>query len=418
MAVTRGVRTTGGVLAAQIVDDFANEIWGVEFNNEEAVLCAILNNIKQTREVHASTFKVLEDIYRLRTFTVNGAVATTNTSITLDAGQVDFLQGTGGTAYSMLYVPSTGERLLVTSVTVAGDSITVSRNLGSAISANSISDGVEIFLIGDVSPEAATSGLSMTTQTVKSENYTSIFKTAVEFSGTEIETELYGEARDEDTQLKKKAKEHKMELEAMMWLSPALNTTDATTGYPLRCTGGILQTLGTGNVINLASGTYGGNLTMEVLDLGMEQWFENNPGGLKYAFGGMTAATALDRIVRQYIRVDDGKTSFGTNMREFKTNKGTIRFVMAHKIFRGELAGDLVVLDLDHGHVKYVNMKGRNTKLFRNIKTDDGYDGKKHAWQTECGLHFTGYGRENTTGLASTGADRSVHGRITGISGS
>jgi len=420
MPAITGVRTTRG--ANQInqerrPEDFADEINNVEagYKNNEAAFLALTTNISKKREVTNPKYSVLEDVYRPREGTLNGALAAGNeTTITVTTPFGDYCR-----AGTILFIPETLELIRVGAAASATSLTGCTRNYGTnglpnkPTGVGATTDegdgpalaGTEVIVrVNDIFAEGTDAPDAITILTEESYNLIEIVKTSVDLSGTLIASDLYGEANDEEYQIKKKAIEHKIDCNRSLWLSRRRIGT-ATAGAE-RKTSGILQHI-QGNRTTVSNGT----VTMKVLDAFAEKVFENG-SDTKYLFGSMAFASALDSLSRNVVRVDSGAESFGTNMKEIITNKGRFMFVLEKKVFYGDLVGLVPCLDLEY--IRYCFLRGRDTRLYRNIKTieqNDGYDGKKHLWQTDMGLDMRGYSLSHSL-AASTGSQRSVHGQL------
>lgn len=413
-----GQRTTQGVnqiLQARRVEDFADEIWNPEagFKNQESALAALLNNLKQKREVKNPKFQILEDVYRPRESTISGAHLGNATTVNVTTPFGSYCR-----AGTLLYVPSTGELIRVGAVASATQFTGCTRNFGNLGAYGkptgtvggttaegdgvALSGGETVLRVVDNFAEGTSAPDAITIQTEASYNLTEIVKTTVDLSDTLMQSELYGEP-DEPYQIKKKGIEHTIDINRSLWLG---RRSIITTGAGAeRKTAGALQYL-QGNNMTISDHI----VTLKVFDEFAEMVFENG-SDVRYLFGSMRFASALDALPRPFIKVDDKATSFGTDMREIKTNKGTFLFVLEKKVFYGDLIGKVPCLDL--AQVKYAYMRGRDTKFYRSIKdiNHDGYDGRKHLWQTEFGLDMSGFGLDHSQAAAGTTSPlRSVHG--------
>lgn len=424
MAITpiSGVRTSRGssqITQARRKEDFADEICNPEagFNNADAAFLSLISNIKKKREVFNPKYKVLEDVYRPREGTFNADYALgSETTLVVTTPFGNYCR-----AGTILYVPSTTELIRVGAVDSATQFSACTRNYGTNGDPNkptgvglttdegdgpAISTGDTVVRVNDIFAEATTAPDAITIATEESYNYIEIQKASVDLSGTLMASDLYGESNDEDYQIKKKAIEHKIDINRSMWMSRRRIGT-GTAGAE-RKTSGVLQHI-QGNRDTIASGV----VTMKVLDAFAEKVFENG-SDTKHLFGSMRFASALDALCRNSIRTIDKKSkeSFGCNVKEIVTNKGRFLFVLEKKVFYGDLIGLVPCLDLEY--IRYCYLRGRDTRLYRGIKTieqNDGYDGVKHLWQTDFGLDMRCFALDHSLSASST-SQRSVHGQM------
>lgn len=423
----RSTLYTGAVLSARKVSDFADGICNPEMGalgkaNNEAALFVLLSKINKKREVKNSRYDELEDTFNVREITLSTTVTNTGTSIDYGTANYGYWLMVG----SVLFVPSTSERMLVTA-TSAGSS-TVIRNLGAAIIGTSCTGYTEaygitieaasdvVWIINETFAEGTSAPNMISTQTQNSYNYTQIEKTVVEVTGTLKETDLYGEANDEKYQIVKKGIEHKLKINRALWTGVRSVRQDSTSGTARRTTGGMLQHI-RGNVVDYSGGAWGGTMTTKVIHDFIEKTFENGSGD-KTLFTSMFMAHAFDELLMNKLQVGEGASKLGLSCKELITSNGRLTIVVEKKIFYGDLKGYGVCLDMPF--IRYAYLRNRDTKFYQNIKDmyHDGYDGNKHAWQTEFGLDVMGYGLDfdSTTAISTTSPFRSVHGLLKGIS--
>ena len=128
-----GQRTTADPSGAtQIIRDVASRIFNVEegYRNKEAPLATLLNKLPGSRrKVTNYKYECFEEAGRVRAGTCPGGANTTATSITFDTTLGAQLE-----AGMVLYVPSTGERILCEIVNPATYTATQCiRNLGAGM---------------------------------------------------------------------------------------------------------------------------------------------------------------------------------------------------------------------------------------------------------------------------------------------
>ena len=409
-----GQRGTGNITSDQPIRDVYSKIDIIQLMGDrmnEAPLTVLLDQLHKSREVKNFKYECFEEDIRARSGIVSGSHDITTTTLTLTTGTQLYLQIRPGT---LLYVPSTGERLLVTAVQPAAHTATVIRNVEGADggfasgtegrAAVAIASGAEIKLAGDASAQGTSFPDAISTNPSSSYNLTQVFKHTAELSGTLQNTDLYGEPNTLEHRTRLALIDHKVEIENAFWFGVRSTRTDPVTGKPMNFTGGILEHIQS-NLDLITDGL----INMKVLDGFMELLAENKPGGLFYLFGGLRFSSCLDAIPRYAVRVDDKATSFGTNMKEVTTNKGTFRFVLNTKVFCGDLAATCVALDMDK--VEKAHLQNRDTTLYPRVRNVEvhGDDYTVNLVQSEVGLFMRGYGLDNPL-AATTGAARSTHG--------
>jgi len=404
-----GQRTTADPSGAtQTIRDVAKRIYNVEegYNNRDAALTVLLNKLPGTRRVVKNTkFECFEEATRVRAGTCPGGADTVITTLTFDS-----TFGAQMEAGDIVYVPSTGERIQLQAVNTATYTATQCiRNMGAAMGGVEgtatavIAATAEIKLAGIGFGEGTTAPPARSTLPEASYNFVQIFKQTTNMSGTLEQVALYGEPNTLEHRTKAMMDFMKVKINNAFWYGARREGTDLN-GKPIRHTGGVFQHLKANNSL-IADGV----LTMKVLDAFAEKIFENG-SDRRYLFGGLRFASCLDNLPRASVRVNDGVTSFGTDMREVKTNKGTFVFVLDNKIFEGEMATKVPALDLDSKTVQYAYLQNRDLTLKTHVESKKDDEAENLVFG-EIGLYMYGYGLDHTL-AASTGAQRGLHGLL------
>jgi hypothetical protein len=412
MAPIYGQRTTKDV-GTQIPRDVAAQLYSPDgaFNPDEGAVLHILNNIpKGRREVKNFKFECYEEQAFTRQGTLSAA-NTTATSLTVSAALNAELR-----VGSVLYIPSTGERCLVTAVNNStGGTTTVIRDMGGIINGDFSTEGTggtiaasaQVILAGIALPEGGTAPEAVSKLPEASYNYTQRFKRYVNISDLLDKMSLYGESATLDMRTKEAFIELKKDIQAAFIMGSRSTRLDAVTGKTIRTTGGIMQHLQT-NKKSVTSGI----LTMKVFDQFAELLAENNSSGLIYLVGGVRFASCLDNVPRSSIALVDPQsaTSFGVKMKEIVTNKLVFRFILDKKTFVSTMGNNVLALDLDSGDIKYAYVEGLDVNLKRGVQNPKDSE-LANLIQAEVGLYMNGYGLDHSL-ASSTGEHRSPHGLL------
>ena len=107
-------------------------------------------------------------------------------------------------------------------------------------------------------------------------------------------------------------------------------------------------------------------------------------GSEKVCFAGPKVIAHLQEIAKNRWQPSQVAGSYGVSMSRYSTFAGDL-LVNLHPMFRQIPAMENAMVILDMNHVKYRYMEGRDTKLQKNIQSND-FDGVKHQYITECGL--------------------------------
>ena len=321
-------------------------------------------------------FAWFEDFYGGRFAKVSGTYAA--------AGAVTVTVTGAGSQSAYIFTPGdiiknsqTGENMLVATI-ASPTTITVAaagRAFGSSPAAAG-SDGDGLFIVGNTSEENSGARNINTTRSAKETNYTQIFKTTIGASGTEKESNLYGDA-DLPYQRAKKGTEHALDIERAFWFGEKKLTVGAN-GHPMRSTGGILEFIEGSNAYVQ---NQGGPLTAPDFNTFLREgfWYGNDT---KLLFAGGVVVQAINEIARGQIRTQVLEKTYGIQINQYVTAFGTINIVH-HKLFVGDYAGYAFLIDMDS--VRYRYMNNRDTRLFTNVQAPD-VDGEVDQYITECGL--------------------------------
>jgi len=286
-----------------------------------------------------------------------------------------------------------------------------------------LSDADRILVSGNMNAEGAGMPDAISYDPTEWYNYTQIFRTPLEITGTAIETELRTNPQAYAKLQKETLQDHSVEMEkAFWWGVPSVSTGD--NGKPERTTLGIIPAIRGGYS---GHGGNGGTVADYVTDsdyagkswlAGGEDWLNEQleivfryGKTTKMAFCGSQTLMAINQIVRNNGDFAWGPdtTIYGIRVREWVTPLGSIA-LMTHPLFNHEITTRRIMVILEPENLNYRFIKNRDTQFIKeNIaKTNTGYtrrDGIKEEYLTEAGLEYhhpigwaylTGFGLANT----------------------
>ena len=417
MAV-RGTRSTSDIVAiSQEVRSVSDRLFSVDggFDQNNAPMVVILNNIPDGKMmVQNYKFECFEEPFWSRRGTVTGGALKNATSIVISSPLgAEISEGT------LLYVPASGERLLVTAGSASTLTWTVVRNAGAAIFGTddtvtktegngvAIASGGEIRLAGNAYGEGQTMPEAVSLLPESSYNLTQIFQRTTDVTLRLRKMKLYAENDPLNVRTQKMMEQIKVDIQSAMLFGVRMSRTNAI-GQLQTFTGGLFQHLAANG--NLTADTTG-ILTIRVLDSFMEKIFENYGSGRRYCFVGNQLSSCLDRVMEGRVSIIDMKAgdSYGVKMKEYETTKGTLRFVMDNKNFGGEMASQIMALDLDDGSIKYTYMDGCDILLCTGIQDPRNQQRIENGVFADVGLMKANYGLDHSL-LATTGEHRAKDG--------
>jgi len=379
MPAIQGLRGTG-----EFSVDFRpknyRELFTLLEPNGTAPLQALLA-MAGSEETNDPEYKHFRDELPSRVVTVNGALNSSATSLVLAA---DTNSNPLIVAGSLLFNPLTGETVRVTAMNVGTNTATIVRGVGST--AANIADTQVLTIAGFADQEGGTSPTAITFDASVQSNYTQIFKTAVQVSGTLQNTYLRTGSKEQES-LTKALKMHMGDIERAFFFGNK-SETNGSTSQPTRTTGGLFSLIT--NVIDASTNPYGDGVGV-IKELSFDRAlietvfaFGSNE---KIAFCGPRVISNLQQLAKNRWQPTQVSGSYGVSMTRYSTFAGDL-LVQLHPMFRQipSMANSMVIVDLPY--IKYRYMKGRDTKLQKNIQTPD-FDGIKHQYLTECGLELT-----------------------------
>lgn len=277
-----------------------------------------------------------------------------------------------------------------------------------SVSNDTDADSIEILVVGNAASEAQVgAGLAPYVTPLNIKNYTQIFRTPFQFSGTVLKTGL---KYDRTGPYKDKAKDatlqHAMEMEKAFIFQPQQLYIDGTTGLPTRITGGIIWYLR-----QWEAGTVYGN-TAATSDT------DDNKRIIENSTGAMTLAT-FNKYMERLFRVTSNQsqeklvlcgTGFLARINDLFAGKAVLHLNMeAKQKFGWDIVSHLTPfgmvhyktaplftqnatlrnsgLFLDVWNLIYRYMDGRDTVLLK-MRQPNNADYREDEWLGECGLEL------------------------------
>lgn len=367
MSTVTGAMTSTSVLSNQLAIDVGKEISLLE---PDVQPLAVFSREMNKRATVAPKFKWIEDESKARFDTLTANVAST----TLE--EIPVANGTYFQQWDQVLNTRTGEQVRVDQV--AGNNVKVTRGIGST-PANMLS-GDELYIIGTAQPENDTSKPARAKQPSVVENFTQIFRTPFEQSGTLSATAFMVQPKEWNRLARNAGIEHAKDIELHFLLGRKSATNPGPTED--RTTGGALSFISSNQT------DAGGNLSEAEFNAAMLQGMRYGHGN-KLALASGVAVAALNKFPASKQIVASNETTYGMKVTHYTSPFGSLDLVY-HRLLEGsKYAGYLIGLDmqevayraLDNGEVS------RDTKVLANRQPND-QDGMKSEYLTEAGLEF------------------------------
>lgn len=292
----------------------------------------------------------------------------------------------------MFYVEHTGEIMWVSADPVSLTEVPVLRGYAGS-TAGVVTLGThnpKLKIIGSSYEESSAAPTGINFDPSKLFNYTQIFRNTLEMSNTARNTKL--RTKEQVLEAKREVSEfHAIDMEMAFWFGRRSYNTIG--GKPARTTDGIFATIPVANVRN----QNGAPLDMNTIEGWMLEVFKNGSNE-KMAFCGNRALLAINQAVRKNStwNIASGIKEYGMRVTRIITPFGEL-VVKTHPLWNqmsSDPTGapayyslDSYLCILDMANIKYVILQGRDTKYEDDLQ-DNGLDGMKAGWITECGLEI------------------------------
>lgn len=298
----------------------------------------------------------------------------------------------------------TAEIVRVAAMPTSDTAIVVERGFAGTTAA-AILDNAVLVKIGSAFEEGSGPPRGSTRNPTKLSNYTQIFKTVYEMTGTAAETNFRtGDPVKNDK--KRKMHDHSVAMEMAMLFGRASETTGPD-GKPLRTMGGLLRFLTTNNYV--FSGTSTG--------IAGTDWNEDNfldkvspifnwqspSGNQRLCLCGNGALNKLNILARNSnstrINFDGVIRVFGMSLNRWILPQGEL-LIKTHPLYSQHPKLNNAMTIIAPASLKYRYLRNRDTKFEDNIQLP-GYDSLMGQWMSECSLevhheytmgHFAGFG--------------------------
>jgi hypothetical protein len=246
-------------------------------------------------------------------------------------------------------------------------------------------------------------------------NYTQIFRTAFQISGTALKTSLqYDETGVYKDQAKEASLDHMIGIERALMFGEKY--TDGAGNVPRYLTGGIMYwlrqwELGTvyGNsasaittaindqkrIIDLTNdttlGNVAGQISDKICDILWERAFRvtNNKANEKLVLCGSGFLNTLNRLYKSKTQLMTDipmKDAYGMAVVKHVTPFGTL-YYKTHPLFTNDASLRYSALVVDAGNLKWRYLKGRDTELLTERQANNA-DYREDEWLTEGGLEL------------------------------
>jgi hypothetical protein len=262
------------------------------------------------------------------------------------------------------------EVMLVTATNTGGGTITVTRGYGGTTASN-LADNTPISIIGNAALEGDDAGSARFTNRVRKSNFTQIFTSAVEVSGSELAVRQVGVADELDYQKQLRSRELLRDLEnaVINGVAPAASPEGSSTIR--RTMRGILGFVTTNRFAPGSSGFPSSDpLSEEQLNLAMREVWKNSGGRIDLIVVGGDQKRAINTFVASNRRFTANDDSFRSLISVYESDFGVARILLCRSVPKG------TVLLLDSSRIEVKPLAGRSFHYKPLASTGDRENGQ------------------------------------------
>ena len=372
-----GMMGTGSYGADDIPDNWRRAIMRLQPNGDTPLMGML--SMLDSQETSSPHFHWWEkDPAVIEIFINNGA----GYALGILALAVDNGAGTGMAAVckagTMLYVARTGEIMRVAVDPAVGTTITVARGVGTT-AAQALVDDDPIYVIGSAYEEGASVPTAQSWLPTESDNYTQIFRTALDATRTDLQTnKRWGTGKSYPELVRDAWEIHMKGLEFSLIFGE--QAIDVTSGYPRRITRGIRGSVAAANLTNFA-----GSFTEDDLDAALEGVFRYG-NQEKLLVGGSTVLSNFAKIAKTKGQLEPvpGNETYGMVVRRYVTPFGSL-ILKNHPLMNqiATMRDSAIIVDLPYCKLRYI----QDTVLLQN-RQDSGEDRLTDEFLSEIGFEI------------------------------
>ena len=362
--------------------------------NGSAPLTALMAKMK-TASTDDPEFSWWEEELNPIRLQVNGVITTvTHTTVTVDGGDAqDLVVGDLLMVEKAAVTTYSYELLEVTAVNSATEFL-VTRGAANTTAA-AIPDNSYLLKIGNAFAEGTASPEASSRNPTKKYNYTQIFKTVYELTGTAVPTRTRtGDPLKNDK--KRKMFDHSVAMEQGFMFGHRYETTGSN-GKPKRYTGGLMEFLAADynavskpTIKTMSSVTTTGeddflDATYQVFD-----YNSDTSGNERIVLAGNGFLNYLNKWARDAgstrINFDGMVSTYGMELQRWIIPQGSF-YIRTHPLMNINSRFTNGAFVIDPSSLRYRPMATRDTKFKDNIQNNDE-DSRKGMWISECGVEY------------------------------
>ena len=344
MSFTGKATYSAGSTLPELAEDVADLI-GIISPYETPLLDALGDPLREAQSTHHEWFE--DELLPNRDSVSDGSISDPLT-------EVDFDVANGGRFRLGDQIQVEGSEELMLVMSVNNDTISVTRGYAGTTAEN-IVDGQVINILGNAALEGAAKPQARFTNRVRQGNYTQIFSSTVEVSGTDIAASQLGLADEMDYQKQQRLRELVRDLENTVINGGQPETTAQGSGSVRRSLSGIAQRLVT-NVMHTGDSGFpsGGDLDEQTINLMLRNIWENSNGNVDLIVVNGFQKRKINAFTADSRSYAPSDTKFANVVSIYESDFGVCRIVTSRWIPQD------AVLFLDSSRVNVLPLSGRS----------------------------------------------------------
>jgi len=346
MSFTGKATYTAGASLPEIAED-VSDLVGINAPFETPLLDALGDPARPAR---STIHEWLEDTLLPNTDKINdnayGNVLTDTSFVVNDATR--FRVG------DQIKLQTKSEIMLVTAINTGTNTLTVTRGYGGS-TAEALADQAVIVILGNAALEGDDASAARFTARSRKTNYTQIFASTVEVSGSELAVRQLGVRDELDYQKVQRTRELLRDLEnsVLNGRAPAANPEGSST---VRRTMRGIRSFITTNVFKNGVGGFPPetSITEEQINFALREIWKNSNGQVDLMVVGGTEKRAINSFIANVRRYTEQSNRFRDNVSVYESDFGVCQIILSRWVQPGQ------VLLLDSSRIEVMPLAGRS----------------------------------------------------------
>lgn len=270
----------------------------------------------------------------------------------------------------LIRIEGATEVMLVTAVDTGSSTLTVTRGYG-ASAASSLSNGAKVIILANAALEGADAAAARFTARSRRTNYTQIFSSTVEVSGSELAVKQLGVADELNYQKQQRTRELLRDLENSVINGRAPASSPEGSASVRRTMRGILSFVTT-NVFRPSVNSFPEEtaLTEAQLNLALREVWQGSAGQVDTIVCGGREKRMINNFLASSRRYTPQSDTFRDNVSVYESDFGVCRIVMSRWMPSG------AVLLLDSSRIEVMPLSGRSFAYKPLARTGDRESGQ------------------------------------------